>query len=150
MQINIPLPPSGSSAFKTRIWKSSIPPKIKHFFWRVLSGAIGSSTELSRRGIPIDHTCQRCSSASESINHLLFECPHSRSVWRQSNTIFSGSQAQDNSLEENIEVLLPRYDRSTSKEIQLLPFWICWQLWKSRNALIFNKEIWSTYRTRQC
>ncbi|KAL1221137.1 hypothetical protein V5N11_016203 [Cardamine amara subsp. amara] len=88
--------------------------------------------------------CQRCSSDSESINHILFDCPLSRSVWRQSNTIFSGSQAQDNSLEENIEILLSRYDQSTSKELQHLPFRICWQIWKSRNALIFNKEKLST------
>ncbi|KAL1217958.1 hypothetical protein V5N11_001849 [Cardamine amara subsp. amara] len=63
------------------------------------------------------------------------------SIWRISNTRVSSAQVAENSLEENVRFLLTRYDSGASKEIQHLPFWLCWQIWKACNYLIFNKVI---------
>ncbi|KAL1201702.1 hypothetical protein V5N11_006243 [Cardamine amara subsp. amara] len=42
-------PPAGNPTMKARVWKTTIPPKLKHFLWRVLSRALGTTTELCRR-----------------------------------------------------------------------------------------------------
>lgn len=45
-----------------------------------------------------------------------------------------------NTIEDNIRCLLDVYDSIISPEIKQAPLSILWQLWKSRNDLIFNKE----------
>ncbi|XP_010430818.1 PREDICTED: uncharacterized protein LOC104715064 [Camelina sativa] len=135
-------PPLGNPLLKTKLWKTSLPPKLKHFYWRVLSAALGTAHELNRRGIPIEDTCQRCCQAVESINHMLFQCPYASKIWRLSN--LPAGFTFSSSLEDNIEALLLMYNSGMNRDKQHLPFWIGWQIWKSRNDLIFNKITWET------
>ncbi|XP_010418521.1 PREDICTED: uncharacterized protein LOC104704085 [Camelina sativa] len=135
-------PPPGNPLLKNKLWKTSLPPKLKHFYWRVLSSALGTGKELNRRGIPIDATCQRCCQEVESINHLLFQCSYASTIWRQSN--LPAGLSFTSSLEDNIKALLLMYKSAMDKNKQHLPIWIGWQIWKSINDLIFNIVVWDT------
>jgi len=66
---------------KAQACKVKAPPKIKHFLWQIASGSLAVTSKLSHRGIQCDITCRRCEMAEETINHVLFECPHSRKIW---------------------------------------------------------------------
>lgn len=79
------IPPLGSVDIKMQCWKLNILPKIKLSLWKVLSGAISTYVQLCTRGIKLDPTCQRCCLEDESINHVLFRCPHAYAIWRCSN-----------------------------------------------------------------
>lgn len=72
------------------------------------------------------------------VNHLLFQCDYAIAIWRTSNLPIT-SLSSSNTLEQNIECLLNVHDSCRSPEVKHAPFWILWQLWKSRNDLIFNK-----------
>jgi len=133
------LPPPGSIALKKEIWKLPITPKICHFLWRCLSGALATATQLRTRMIPADPICQKCCQADETVNHILFTCPFADVVWKHANSIVGHNRFSD-SLEYNFGLMiqfahipsLPHFQR-------LLPFWIVWRLWKSRNDFLFKK-----------
>lgn len=131
--------PHGSVELKNKVWQLPIMPKIKHFLWRMLSRALATNERLTTRGMQIDSTCPRCRNSVESINHALFTCSVSSMVWRLSNTPFYGSQMTSDDLEENFIHVLNLLQSSTLTEVQkLLPFWLLWRLWKSRNNVVFN------------
>lgn len=134
-------PPTGSPHLKNKIWKTSIPPKLKNFLWRILS-LTRTGTELNRRGIPIDAVCKRCHHNDESINHMLFKCPYASTVWNNSHHPVSSLLYPENSLEENISQILVAISNASNKDQKHMPFWILWHIWKSRNDLIFNKISW--------
>ncbi|CAL9224108.1 unnamed protein product, partial [Arabidopsis halleri] len=131
-------PPKGSVALKTKIWKLNITPKIRHFLWKCLSGAIATTTQLITRTIPADPVCQRCCKEDETINHILFTCPFAKAVWRHVHG--TGQHYLSDYLEDNMRSLLLRATISSFSQSQrLLPFWIVWRLWRSRNDFLFRK-----------
>ncbi|KAG7587818.1 Reverse transcriptase zinc-binding domain [Arabidopsis suecica] len=131
-------PPKGSVFLKTKIWNLNITPKIRHFLWKCLSGAIATTTQLITRTIPADPICQRCCKEDETINHILFTCPFAKAVWRHVHG--TGQHYLSDYLEDNMRSLLLRTTISSLSQSQrLLPFWIVWRLWRSRNDFLFRK-----------
>ena len=131
--------PEGSLIIKRNIWKLNILPKIKHFLWRVVSGALPTYTKLCTRGINIDPTCQRCCQDDETINHILFMCPHAKAMWRCSGIL--PSHVFTLNLEDNLQALFGFMESLLENESERqLVFWILWLLWKSRNEFIFEKR----------
>ena len=61
--------------------KLRCPPKIKHFFWQLVSGCIAVKKNMQARGLQGDVCCARCGGSEESINHVFFECSPARQVW---------------------------------------------------------------------
>ena len=47
----------------TAIWKTKTTPKLRHFLWRTLSGALAVKERLRSRGILLDTTCSSCNEA---------------------------------------------------------------------------------------
>ncbi|XP_024004501.1 uncharacterized protein LOC112081884 [Eutrema salsugineum] len=135
-------PPHGDPGLKSKIWKLPILPKFKHFLWRIASKAISTASRLRTRGILLDPTCQRCGREEETINHLLFECPVSNMVWRLANLPITCLYRPSLDCEENIRALVDiQSHQGISDHQKILPFWILWRIWKSRNNFIFNKQI---------
>ncbi|KAL0722415.1 hypothetical protein Bca4012_037014 [Brassica carinata] len=68
--------PADQTAFdiKKSIWKTPTLPKIRLFMWRDVSGALAVAERLNTRGMNVDPMCKLCNNASESINHVLFQC----------------------------------------------------------------------------
>ncbi|KAL9808848.1 putative reverse transcriptase zinc-binding domain-containing protein [Arabidopsis thaliana] len=54
------LPPPGNVELKQAHWKIKTAPKIKHFFWCLLSNALPTGATLKYRHITNDSTCVRC------------------------------------------------------------------------------------------
>lgn len=134
-----PLVPSmGDINLKNKIWKSKTSPKIKHFIWQILSKAIGTRTDSIIEVYRLTSFTKRCCLHQESTNHLFFHCEYAQAVWRGSNLPITQFLAT-NTIEENLQCLLQFYISSRIKEVQHAPFWILWQLWKSKNDLFFNK-----------
>lgn len=114
-------------------------PKIKHFLWRLLSKALATTERLTSRGMSIDPICPRCRRENETINHALFTCPSSTMIWRLSNIFSSRPHTMSEDIEENISNFLNLFQLNHMTEVQkLLPFWLLWRIWKSRNNLVFN------------
>ncbi|XP_018473851.2 uncharacterized protein LOC108845081 [Raphanus sativus] len=62
------------------VWSPGIP---KHNFlcWLFVLDRSPTGDRLISWGLPVDPNCLLCNAASESRDHLYFECPYSRTVW---------------------------------------------------------------------
>lgn len=128
------------NALWKHIWAFNIPPKIKHFWWRVLQNALPVADNLARRRIRTLSDCIFCGEANESIIHLLFHCRLAKEVWKLSPLqMETGQLAGQNSLHDILLSLLAT--QNLSKD-HLFPF-IGWRLWKARNDLLFNNKRWA-------
>jgi hypothetical protein len=63
------------------IWKLKVPLKVKIFMWFLHNKAILTKDNLAKRNWNGYKKCAFCDS-EESINHLFFDCPFARLVWR--------------------------------------------------------------------
>lgn len=63
------------------IWKIKVPLKIKIFMWFLYKKVILTKDNLAKRNW---NGCKKCTfcDADESINHLFFDCPFTRLIWR--------------------------------------------------------------------
>lgn len=133
------LPPKGSVDLKQEVWKLKIAPKIQHFIWKCLSEAIATNSQLQSRHIPADPTCQRCCRDEETTNHILFTCPYAQTVWREVQSTIGWGYQFGTVLEDNLQALLSFYKSDSPPMNRLLPIWMLWRIWKSRNDFIFRK-----------
>lgn len=128
------------------IWKIKAPPKIKHFIWRALSGALAVKERLITRGIQMDTTCLCCNQAAESICHVLFGCDKAHEVWELANVPFPTSGFSRNSVFLNFVHLLKVSDSKAGEPTWRNVFpWLVWELWKARNALAFENKSLSAH-----
>ncbi|CAH9128983.1 unnamed protein product [Cuscuta epithymum] len=66
----------------TQMWKWSIPPKIKTFFWQVCLGFLPTLCALRSRRVNCPWICGLCKGAEESSLHLSAQCPTAVEVGR--------------------------------------------------------------------
>lgn len=65
-----------------KIWTLNVPPKVRNFLWHACFNIILPTREnLSRRKVSVKPHCEFCCQSSESVGHLLWECPFARNVW---------------------------------------------------------------------
>ncbi|KAF7820595.1 reverse transcriptase [Senna tora] len=119
------------------IWSLKICPKVKHFMWRVCWNALSTRENLFRRKCSPSPVCPICLSEPESIEHLLFFCGWTRSVW------FSCSLASkvDRFSISRVEDWCGRFFGKSSpltQNLQALAACICWCIWKERCSFCFE------------
>lgn len=135
---SVGLPPIERRLWKD-LWKSKTSPKIKHFMWRALSGALAVKTRLQTRGIMLDATCSRCGSCAESICHVLFHCEVAKKVWERARIPLPSGGFSVSSVWLNFYHLFTvRKKLPQENEVRLSFPWILWQLWKARNSFCFE------------
>lgn len=79
------LPIPGDPIVKQKMWKTRLPPKLKHFLWRLLSHSLPTGSNLQRRHAIRDSQCRRCCQHEETEKHLfllLFLCQTSVEFFR--------------------------------------------------------------------
>ncbi|KAL0724860.1 hypothetical protein Bca4012_039459 [Brassica carinata] len=139
----VPITPTlGNPEMKRKIWKTKLPLKLQHFVWKISSRCIATWANLKRRHISQDATCLRCGIDDEIEDHLFFECPYAKRIWRGSCISNNIINSLTSTLEDKITACLDCCTSSILVHLQDRIIWILWQIWKSRNILIFqNKQI---------
>lgn len=123
------------------LWSLDIAPKLRHFLWRVSSRAIGTADNLRRRNIHINPFCAHCCTELETSDHVLFSCPQAALVWRMTGLPTSTLCDPRQVIEEKLRMLFKLHkDPGLERSLALLPFWVMWRMWKSRNSLVFNSK----------
>ncbi|KAL9301017.1 putative ribonuclease H domain, reverse transcriptase zinc-binding domain-containing protein [Arabidopsis thaliana] len=79
-----------------------------HFAWQCITGCLATCQRLVYRHIGTDKGCPRCGAEEETINHILFHCPHSRQIWALSPIPTSGHLFPRSSLFYNFDFLFWR------------------------------------------
>ncbi|KAL7241533.1 hypothetical protein ACSBR1_014181 [Camellia fascicularis] len=151
---NGPSKPSGSLILGTDFWNSiwalDIPPKIRHFWWRVCHNLLATKLGLFRRKCAASGECPICRKDDESVEHLLFECPWTKAVWFGSSLnmrVNPGSIA--NVTRWTNDLLQGGNLKTESKHIISSAATIAWFIWKSRNDFVFNHQVVDPHVTLQ-
>ena len=64
------------------IWQLNTMPKTKNFLWQMLHNALPLRGVLVTRGMVVDPACPLCTQDIETNDHLFWECPSIKEVWR--------------------------------------------------------------------
>lgn len=117
------------------------PPKLKFFLWKSLNEAIPVHENLKKRKLAIVSTCHRCGEGSETTAHCLFQCKVSKEIWSLAPMPTpSATYIQQHSIINVFKCFkaISKQDQASS----LFPF-LMWQIWKSRNAILYEGKQWS-------
>ena len=132
------LPPIERKLWKD-LWKTHTSPKIRHFMWRVLSGALAVKERLRSRGILLDTTCPRCGLWEETISHVLFHCEAAKEAWSLSQFPLPPGGFSRSSVWLNFYHLMSVSKKLSPENASRLSFpWILWHIWKARNSFCFE------------
>ena len=68
-----------------KIWKLSLPCKVRNFLWRACRNPIPTKKNLQRRCVVDDPLCRLCSQHEENVLHALWSCLELAQVWNEDN-----------------------------------------------------------------
>uniref|UniRef100_A0A7N2RFE3 Reverse transcriptase zinc-binding domain-containing protein n=1 Tax=Quercus lobata TaxID=97700 RepID=A0A7N2RFE3_QUELO len=69
-----------------KVWDLKVPPKVRMFLWRAVSTGLPTRDKLHQRRVNVDTQCEFCFHNTETVHHILRECPFAQNVW----ALFSG------------------------------------------------------------
>jgi hypothetical protein len=64
-----------------KVWKLSVPGKVKHLIWRAYHETLPTNHQLHRRRIRSSGLCPICLQEDETTMHTLWQCPMARNTW---------------------------------------------------------------------
>ena len=123
-------------------WHHNLWPKIASFCWLLLRRRILTWDNLLKRGMTGPSRCVLCSSASETMNHLLNECYFSSELWAKGEQRFrQGARVKGNPF-ETIASWPPKVFKNAilNRLWELFPGFLVWEIWKERNGRIFDEK----------
>ncbi|KAA3475772.1 non-LTR retroelement reverse transcriptase-like [Gossypium australe] len=121
------------------IWKLKVPERICTFLWLVLHGRIMTNERRARMGLASTAQCERCTTLSEDMLHLLRDCPISRSLWLRMVPTSLQREFFECGTSEWIKAnILCRTRARHGTEWNVLFAVSLWWLWKWRNESIFQ------------
>jgi hypothetical protein len=114
-----------------------VPLKVKVFMWFLNRKVILTKDNLIKRNWVGSETCCFCD-CKEFIQHLFFDCPFAKVVWRIIYMTFGLAPPK------NITNLFGNWLKGIpTKELIQFRAEVCmviWTMWNTRNDLIFNKQ----------
>lgn len=125
------------------LWRASVPPKLKFFFWLALHGRLWTAERRKHHGLQPDGTCILCDQEKETTDHLLLGCVFSRQVWNILLTIVNLHEVTpnpDSRLADwwlHSRTAVPAAARCAFDSTTIV---VTWALWKERNARTFNAQ----------
>uniref|UniRef100_A0A803PWX1 Reverse transcriptase domain-containing protein n=1 Tax=Cannabis sativa TaxID=3483 RepID=A0A803PWX1_CANSA len=116
----------------SKLWKLKIPPKVKHFVWKMAHSWIPTNSALAHRHIQVEPYCKRCSTgAYENVFHALWGCRVNREVWNGAG--FYG-RLQRQGREDVLAFLMRVSSLFTKDEFEFFLI-LSWNLWYIRNSV---------------
>ena len=110
--------------------------------WYLYKGVILTKDNLARRQWQGDMKCCFCSS-NESIQHLLFNCHFAKFIWRIVHVSFN--LLPPISVHNLFTGWLEGINRKLKSHILVGASAICWVIWLTRNDIVFDKVVASSY-----
>lgn len=129
----------------SKLWKLSVPPKVRNFWWRVIKGFIPVRAILHIRHIELQSICVECGSTDDTIYHALLECNFANNFWRLFKDIYKIKIPKLHPLTWAIDIL----DTSICDD-EKTSYILCglWSVWNARNARLHGES--STNLTQAC
>ncbi|CAL1413350.1 unnamed protein product [Linum trigynum] len=120
------------------LWKVPSMHRVRTFLWLAARPRLLTNAERHRRHLTSNPTCKICGGHSETITHVLRDCPFDRATWVE----LLMDEPDEKFFEPDLHRWLHYYITGRSSNIDATLFAItCWLLWKNRNSLCFEGEL---------
>ncbi|CAN1814009.1 Putative ribonuclease H protein At1g65750 [Linum perenne] len=119
------------------LWKLQIPPKVKHFLWKLARRILPLRANLIRRRILVPVECGLCNSNQEDEFHLFLDCTKAKDIWREAGVL---AKVEDLNATSNFFDWMGKFLGSTDASFQCYGAMILWGLWGERNQLVWRRE----------
>uniref|UniRef100_A0A803PQX4 RNase H type-1 domain-containing protein n=1 Tax=Cannabis sativa TaxID=3483 RepID=A0A803PQX4_CANSA len=128
-----------NSGFWRCLWQLKVPPKVKNFLWRACTNCLPTCFQLSLGKVPIEVKCPICHGETETILHILVECPFSYNCWRTAaiSQIASAATSFAGWFDDGLKLW--------KKEEQIGATMLCWSIWNNRNNSVWNSKQSSSF-----
>lgn len=70
------------------LWRVSIPPKVRLFWWSISHDCIAANQNLARHHVPVSEACVLCNFPFDSTGHSLFFGSYIKHLWKNSKFSF--------------------------------------------------------------
>ncbi|XP_072151401.1 uncharacterized protein [Setaria viridis] len=136
---------STNTNFETIIWKPWAPPKCKFFSWLAIQDRIWTADRLQRRGWASNPNCALCEATQETGLHMFTACNYTRNVWAQLSA-WTRCPAIDPECWTPHDALhdwwtaLAGAQVANKKGLRSLIILVLWEVWKERNARVFQHQ----------
>eukprot|EP00253_Pinus_taeda_P034761 PITA_34761 len=138
---------SKSPDFWKKVWEPLALPKVNFFFWTLVHNKLLTGDNLMKKSITGPHRCDLCRRSSETARHLFMDCKFAKEVWGLILQELHIPAPTYNSAADIFDSWNQSYpNKIPSKSIwrkvwNAIPKFVCWQIWLTRNDLIFNDKL---------
>lgn len=126
-------------SWRSCVWNIKTSPKLKLFLWKLANKALPVGDALARRGILANTECKRCGERETEI-HTFFLCPFAATIWDLMPVLYKPSPAAVTSIHHLLDSSKRALNLPPSGLADPLYPWVLWNLWTSRNQLIFENK----------
>ncbi|XP_074271816.1 uncharacterized protein LOC141595750 [Silene latifolia] len=117
-----------------RMWKVSVWPRVKLFFWQMCSEALATRANIAARIGGEFSMCPFCSSCVESSLHLFKGCGVAKWVWEELG-ISGGRDIEGGDIRAWVEQVWSELCPTECSTFMVG----CWAIWEHRNKVIFEE-----------
>ncbi|XP_076908154.1 uncharacterized protein LOC143564901 [Bidens hawaiensis] len=127
-------------------WLKCIPIKGNCFVWRLLLDRVATIEALLVRGVNVgDNKCVICEAAPESALHLMVRCKVARWIWA---IILEWAKLPGFNFSKSVREIIDypakfKMNKMECELIQAIVLVTCWEIWLTRNDMLFNKKTFS-------
>ena len=124
-----------------RIWRLSIPHKVKIFVWRLCRNNVPVRIRLMHKGVRLPITCPVCNADKEHLLHLFFDCRFAENCWQSVDLKYDMREAYSVSDCLLHESAIAKYEDIVSICLVL------WGIWFWRNKKVWQNQWMNQGRT---
>lgn len=128
------------------VWTVWAPQKCQFFAWLATQNRLWTADRLATRGWPHEPLCQLCKVLPESAEHMFFRCRYSKRIWDAMaswvgcNDLFKPPPPNPAMGVAELWEIFAKHDGFSPKGLRSATTLVCWEIWKERNARVFNKK----------
>jgi ribonuclease HI len=122
-----------------KLWKLTVPHKVKLFLWRALRGCLPVRSRLIQRGVQCNNKCPHCEQTEENEWHCFFGCNTVQVVWQETEygELLQSFIENAHGFVDMIFKLLDKIDSDKMAKITM----ILWTLWWRRNQKCWHDKV---------
>lgn len=117
-------------------WFPMFIPRHCFIFWMAFKGCLRTKDKIIKWGIQTCPLCPLCNFQNEDINHLLFSCPFSRTIWQKVCLLSKPLQTCEN----EVNWLIGKFSGKCFPNITWKLAWAAMvhYIWQERNCRVFQ------------
>ncbi|XP_062079856.1 uncharacterized protein LOC133784577 [Humulus lupulus] len=116
------------------MWKTRVPPKVRDFMWRALSGCLPTNVQLRIRHVPVEMVCPLCLEQNESVTHCLAGCRLVWPCWQQLGFDILAPSS------DSFQAWVRGFIFQLNDDQRCRFFMLCWAIWRRRNEWVWRKK----------